>query len=289
MSTGQIAFHNDRISRVCEYISHNLDEELTLDILSNVAAFSKFHFHRVFSAHTGVSLTKFIQLARLRRASLQVAFRHDLRIIDIALDAGFDSPEAFSRAFKRTFGLAPSQFRANPEWPSWHSSFQFNLPSDGEKNMKVEIVNFEEEKVAVIEHKGPAERVLDTATKFIAWRKETGLSPVSTSRTFGVPYSDPKQTPPEEFRFDFCGTVQDEVPENAFGVKTGVIPGGRCAVVRHKGSHDNLEDSIYYLYRDWLPGSGEELRDSPCFFDYLNLIYEVDECDLLTDIYLPIK
>lgn len=155
--------------------------------------------------------------------------------------------------------------------------------------MDVKIVDFAEVQVAALEHCGSPYRVYDTAAKFIAWRKDTGLSPVKNSWTFGIPYSDPKTTAPEEFRFDICGSIDGDVPENTYGVKSGVIPGGRCAVVRHKGSHDNLEESIYYLYREWLPQSGEAWRDHPCFFHYLNLVHEVDERDLLTDIYLPIK
>ncbi|HCS65374.1 MAG TPA: AraC family transcriptional regulator, partial [Cellvibrio sp.] len=72
-------------------------------------------------------------------------------------------------------------------------------------------------------------------------------------------------------------------------VKAGIIPGGKCAVIRHKGSHNNLDTSIYAFYREWLPNSGEEMRDYPCFFHYVNFIYEVDECDLITDIYFPLK
>jgi AraC family transcriptional regulator len=93
-----------RIARVCEYINQNLNEPLTPEAMSDVAAFSKYHFHRVFVAYSGMSVTKFIQLARLRRASYRLAFEEHKRIIDVALEAGFESPEAFSRAFKRTFG-----------------------------------------------------------------------------------------------------------------------------------------------------------------------------------------
>ena len=50
-----------------------------------------------------------------------------------------------------------------------------------------------------------------------------------------------------------------------------------------------MSDIVYYLYQTWLPDSGEELRDFPCFFHYLNFVHEVDECELVTDIYLPIK
>ena len=92
--------------------------------------------------------------------------------------------------------------------------------------MNVDIVNFETTKIALIEHLGPPERVLETAAKFIAWRKETGLSPVKTSNTYGIPYSDPKTTDPEKFRWDICGTIDGDVPANDYGTKSGTIPGG---------------------------------------------------------------
>lgn len=278
-----------RICRVCSYIESNLDAELTLDALSGVAGFSKYHFHRLFSAYTGLSLIRFVLLVRLKRASYRIAFKDEVKIIDIALEAGFDSSEAFSRAFKRELGQSPSAFKTNPEWTKWHSAFRFRLPGPGDRKMDVGIVELEEIKVAYIEHKGPPDRVLDTAARFIAWRKATGLSPVGSSRTFGVPHNDPNTTRPEDFHFDICGSVSCDVPENGYGVKTGSIPGGRCAVYRHRGSHDLIDENIYALYRNWLPKSGEECRDFPCFFQYLNFAHDVDECDLLTDIYLPLK
>lgn len=288
MSSSRNSYNDARIARVCDYIEQHLDTTLTLDTLSGVAALSKYHFQRVFTAYTGVSATRFAQLARLRRASFRVAFEAGVRLIDIALEAGFDSPEAFSRAFRKEFGQSPSSFRAAPAWPDWRARFQFKLPPRQEMTMKVEIVDFEATPVALIEHRGAPDRVLESAAKFIAWRKETGLSPVKSSRTFGVPYSDPNTTEPADFRFDICGSIDGEVPPNAHGVRLGLIPGGRCAVVRHAGSHDRIHDTIYPLYRDWLPDSGETLRDFPCFFHYLNLIHEVDEHALLTDIYLPL-
>ena len=65
-------------------------------------------------------------------------------------------------------------------------------------------------------------------------------------------------------------------------MKNAVIPAGRCAVVRHLGSHDRIGESIYPLYREWLPESGEELRDFPLFFHYVNLVYDVPEHELIT-------
>jgi len=50
-----------------------------------------------------------------------------------------------------------------------------------------------------------------------------------------------------------------------------------------------MDEKIYYLYGQWLPESGEELRDSPFFFHYINLFPQVAEHELITDIYLPLK
>lgn len=278
-----------RITQVCDYIAQNLDEPLSLEHLSAVAAFSKFHFHRVFQAFTGVTVRHYILLMRLKRASFRLAFEKQKRIIEVAFEAGFEQPEAFARAFRRVFDQSPSEFRSQPRWLDWHKRFQFQIPANGAQNMHVSIVEFQPTKVAKLEHCGPAEKVMETAARFIAWRKETGLSPVKSSKTFGMPYSDPKTTEPEEFRWDICGSIKADVPANDYGVKTDLIPGGRCAMVRHQGSHDTLENTIYYVMREWLPDSGETLRDHPCFFHYHNFVHEVDECDLITDVYVPLK
>ncbi len=94
------------------------------------------------------------------------------------------------------------------------------------------------------------------------------------SRTFGIPHGDPDTTPPEEFRFDICGEIAESVAANDFDVRELVIPGGRCAVVRHVGSPDRIGETISPIYLDWLPDSGEELRDQPLFFHYLSVYPE---------------
>ncbi|MCH1924354.1 AraC family transcriptional regulator [Shewanella sp. C32] len=277
-----------RIVQVCEYIQQHLDEALTPEQLSNIAACSRFHFHRLFVAHTGMSATRYIQLAKLKRASYQLAFE-PLKVIDIALLAGFASPEAFARSFKKTVGQTPTAFRQQPDWTQWQHLFQLPHILAGAELMQVNIVTKPNQKIAYLSHLGAPERVLATSAQFIAWRKQTGLSPIASSDTFGIPYADPNTVAPDEFRFDIAGTIKGDVPANDFGVQTGTIPGGRFAVLRHYGSHDNLSDSVYQLYRDWLPQSGKELGDFPCFFHWLNFVHQVDECDLQTDIYLPLK
>lgn len=284
----QINSYQDRMDRVCDYIRGNLDEDLTVDRVCRIALFSKYHFHRQFSEYMGINVFRFIQLTRLKRASYQLAFRPDLRIIDIALEAKFENPESFARAFKKQFGQTPSQFRKEPNWQTWHEKYRLPGPR-GKINMQVNIVEFKETKVAVLEHRGAVDSLNDSIGVFIEWRKTSLLSPPTTSNTYGLAYDDPETTAPEDFRFDLCGSVQVDVSDNPQGVMTKTIPGGRCAVIHHVGPHEAIDDKIRFLYRTWLPESNEELRDFPCFFHFLNLFPDVSENELVTDIYLPLK
>lgn len=276
------------IGKVCDYISENLEKDLALDMLSQVVNISKYHFHRLFSVHMGINPYSYIQMQRLKKASYQLVFNKDLKIVDIALDAKFESPEAFSRSFKKIFNMTPSQFRNSPDWEDWHKKYKFKILTGGAK-MDVNIIDFKETQIAVLEHCGSPALLNNTIPKFIEWRKTTGLSPVGSSRTFGIVYNDPNNTSPEDFRFDVCGEITASIPENDYGVVQKTIPAGKCAVIRHIGSHDAMDDKVYYLYRDWLPQSGQELRDFPLFFQYLNFFPEVAESELVTDIYLPIE
>jgi len=279
--------YRERFTMMCDYIALHLDEPLTLEKLSALACCSPYHFHRQFLAFSGLPLYRYIQWLRLRRASWRLAFNPQDKVIDIALDAGFQSPESFSRAFRNAFGKSPRQFRQQPDWLSWHERVP-KMTFQDQKTMEVKIVDFPQTRVAMLQHRGSPNRVNDSAAKFIAWRKATGLSPVRESSTFGIAWDDPATTPEEAFRFDICGSVFEAIPENTFGVGNGVIDGGRYAVGRHSGSLDNISTTVWAMFRNWLPASGETLRDAPVFFHYLNFIHEVPEHALQTDIYLPL-
>lgn len=102
--------------RVIEYIEAHLAEDLSVERLSEVAGFSKFHFHRQFSAQTGTTVAKLTRDLRLKRATWELAFSPEKKVIEIALAAGFSSPETFARAFKQVQGQTPSEFRQAPTW-----------------------------------------------------------------------------------------------------------------------------------------------------------------------------
>ncbi|WP_089138785.1 AraC family transcriptional regulator [Vibrio rumoiensis] len=281
--------------KVCEYIYQNIDNTLTYEALSQVAHFSSFHFHRQFSAIFGMSTTTFIMKVRLKRAAYQLVFQPHKSITDIALDASFDYLESFSRAFKRHFNQSPSQFRRDPTWPDWYEQFDSKVGikmKDINNHAlldEISVKNLETILVAVKEHSGSPSLLNNTIGQFIDWRKNTMHSPVDSSRTFGIVYNDPNNTPAEQFRFDVCGEVQQMVGQNPFGIVDKSIEGGRYACLRHIGPHYLMDDKIYFIFGQWLPQSGEELRDQPMFFEYKNVFPEVAEHELITDIYVPLK
>src|SRR6201993_1430580 len=112
-----------RMRRVLDYIDLHLDSDLDLETVSGVAAFSKFHFHRQFTATFGLSVHRYVQLARMKRASYRLAYADAQSVTDIAMDAGYDAPDAFARAFRQRFGQSPSSFRKSPDWEPWLAAF----------------------------------------------------------------------------------------------------------------------------------------------------------------------
>ena len=283
-----------RFRRVLEYIDAHLDDDLSLERLSGVAAFSKFHFHRQFAELVGVPVHAYVQLVRFKRAVYQLAFRPERRIIDIALASGYESHEAFTRAFKKRVGQTPSEFRAAPAWEPWHDRYRAGQTvrsrymSATYRLEDVKIVHFPHTRVGALTHHGDPRRLGDTIREFIAWRKQNHLHP-SVSATFNIWHEDPNVTPPEQFRMDVCAATDKPIDINPQGVVEKVIPAGRCAVLRHIGSDDTLGAAIRFLYAEWLPHSGEELRDFPLFSQRVRFFPEVPEHEAIIDVFLPLR
>lgn len=269
----------------------NLDETLAVDALGDLCGLSRFHFHRLFRQVTGMTVGHYIRLARLKRASLQLLFNRRRQITDIALEAGFEFPESFTRAFRRVYGQAPSLFRYQPDWERWwpvhHPQRQRTIFTREQHTMPVHIVNFPETRVAALEHHGPESQTYQSTLKFIEWRQANRIGP-DQGNTYGIHYTDPANTFPEDFRLDICVSVAEEVPENPQGVVNKIIPACRCAVARHKGSRQHVSAAEYLVY-EWLPDSGEALGDFPIFFHYVNVGPDVPEHAMITDVYLPLK
>jgi AraC family transcriptional regulator len=276
-----------RVNRVIDYINANLDGDLSLEVLAGVASFSAFHFHRQFRAYTGIGVARLVRLLRLKRAELRLAFNPELSIMEIALESGFNSADSFSRAFREVYGQSPAEFQKRPYW--FRTGVVEILAKLQEKRVSkdVQIVDFPTTAVAAVEYRGAPEHEYSAIRKLVAWRRENGVRP-DHGKTIGIHYNDPAATSPEDYWIDICVSFDRPIEPNSHGVVAKEIPGGRCARIRHLGSRNYIGEAEY-LYKEWLPRSGEELRDFPPFFHYVNVGPGVHDDDMITDVYLPLK
>ena len=292
--TAALRNYQARMQRVLDHIDRHLDDDLDLAGLSGVAAFSKFHFHRQFAAVFGLSVHRYVQLARMKRASHRLAYRDAESVTAIALDAGYDAPDAFARAFRQRFGQSPSAFRKSPDWEPWLVALG-PLDTARSKIMQksftaadVTIRDVSPTPVAIMEHRGDPATLGATIQRFIAWRKAAGLHP-RTSPTFNVWRSERRPESPVDYSVDLCVGTDRPIETHGEQVNAGMIPGGRCAVLRVVGNTDNLEPAARFLYRDWLPASGAEARDFPLYCQRLAFFPDVPENEAVAELFLPLQ
>ena len=295
----------ERFNRVFEHIERHLEPEqgsldaehgdsaLDLNTLSEIANMSKFHFHRQCSAYFGMTVKRLINLLKLKRAAYQLAYRPDNKIIDIALQAGYNNHESFTRAFSKVFEVSPSGFRTQPEWALWQQQYQSIQRLRKEKmqdhsiSQPVDIVQRKAVPIALYTHRGPMQGLMASIQRFIRWRKSHGTPP-SQSRTFNIVYDDPNVTPASEYRFGIASELIAPLVSDDPDIVESVIEAGTYAVIRHCGSDDLLEQTINYLYRDWLNNSDYEIKDSPLILERVAFFPDVAEHQAITYVYLPL-
>lgn len=290
--------YEERLLRVLVHIQQRLDDPLALEDLAALACLSPCHFHRVFTGMVGESVKEHIRRLRLERAAWRLKLGAT-PVIQIALEAGYESHAAFTRAFRSNFGLAPTAFRGckralrqleatsgihfhNQQKPSRFRAAQLET-----KQMNVTLKHIEPLRVAFVRHVGPYNQV-GKAWETLCTRlgKEGWLG--GDSRFIGLSHDDPEVTPPDKLRYDACVTVGDGFrPRGDVGIQ--VIGGSDYAVMTHFGPYEKLNDSYTKLLGQWLPRSGRELNGGPSLEFYLNSPENTAPEDLVTDICVPLE
>jgi AraC family transcriptional regulator len=291
MAISARAVYEARMHRVLEYIDRHLDEQLELDSLAKVAAFSPFHFHRLFTAWFGETLGDYVRRRRLETAAIRLVAQPRLTVTHVALSVGFGSTEAFARAFKTRFGSTPTEWRQ----AQVSNRDQLNRKPDqapppvarNHEPMKVTIVDRQPTTVAYMRHVGPYGKPVSDfwITRVAPWMETNGLY----GRTrYGISHDDPGITASEKLRYD----AAVEVPKDFKGAgehQMTVIPGGKYAVGRFKGDERQVGDAWAWLLREWLPASGMQLDTRPFFESYpIDVTYDRKTGEFECDINIPV-
>jgi AraC family transcriptional regulator len=288
--------YKERILRVLVHIQNHLDEAVSLDELAALAHFSPYHFHRIVRGMVGESVMEHIRRLRLERAAHRLKFTDGL-ITRIAFEAGYETHEAFTRAFGAMFGKSPSHFRDRhrflpfPPVPSGvHYQADGRLDDyrdmqDARAPLNVEVVSFPTTRVAFMRHVGPYGEVGPTWGKLFARAGPKGLVGRST-RILGLVHDDPEVTPGDKVRYDACIVVEDRFqPEGEIGLQE---ISGEYAVATHQGPYGSLGETYVRICGQWLPSSGWELRSAASVEIYRNSPQNSKPEELLTDIHLPL-
>jgi AraC family transcriptional regulator len=276
--------YDQRVNRVIDHIRAHLADELSLATLARVAAFSPFHFHRLFRAITGETLFGFVQRQRIEKAAGVLQAHPRSSVLAVALDHGFASAATFARAFRTHFGMSATQWRAGgaARWRAGRPSGRkpgkrLRKPGKAgsptapqtrrqrEAAMRVRVRDLPAFHVAYMRYVGPygAHGIPAQRTRLAAWMEPRGLATPGRV-TLGVAYDDPAITSRERCRYDACVVVPaDFAPDRWVNVTD--VPAGRHAVAGFIGTAHEIEAAWDRVFGAWLPGSGYEPDDRPCY------------------------
>lgn len=274
--------YESRLARVRAYIYEHLDDDLDFARLAEIACMSPYHWHRIYVALHGETIAATVRRLRLNRAALDLATTR-APLADVARRAGYDSVAAFTRAFRPAYGTTPAAYRREG------GRMGLSRPGqEGNETMReIEIRNVQPLRLFGIEHTGPYPeigRAFDELHFLAGRRKMYGPD----RKLVAVYFDDSTVTPPHQQRSLAGLSAPEDAPAEAPPLIELRLAGGDYAVLRHLGPYAELGASYTYLLGKWLPNSGRETADRPCYEIYLNTPMDTAPKDLATDIYLPL-
>lgn len=271
-----------RLLRVLDHIHDHPAGDLSLDALSDVAAMSRFHWHRVFRAISGETLAQAVRRIRMQRASYLLVMTDDPLGV-IAAAVGMENLQSFSRCFSEAFLMSPAAFRKRGELRPF-----VRTPLPRRDPMHPVTIRTEPAiRLAALPHKGAYHEISRAFQKLTAVMASRDLFR-SAGRMIAVFYDDPQSTPEADLRshagFEITGRSDLSAP-----LEEVTLSAGRQAVLTFTGPYAGLPAAYDELFGIWLPQSGEEPADMPSFEVYLNSPMDTAPEALITELHLPLK
>ena len=294
--------YQQRINLVLRHIEQHLDSRPDLEELARIACFSPYHFHRIFSSMVGESVAAYIRRLLLERAAMQLGHSPE-SVTQIALGAGYDSCDAFTRAFRAHMGMLPSEYRRRKGHlevarrrelvrPLFYHEMSDLSP------MNVRIEKFAPRLAAAVRHTGPYDE------SGPAWENLCGALGAcgmlsAESVAYGVSYDNPDITAPQKCRMDACVSLPSDLLETSEELRPLLqnreifllhIGGEQeYAALRIRGPYSLLHPAYRSLFGMWFPQSGREPYNDPGFEIYWNSPQTTPPADLLTEICIPLR
>ncbi len=262
------------VYKVIFYIEQNYGYELTLEELASVAGFSKYHFHRIFKSIIGETLSDYIRRVRLSSTTLKL--KTNQKITHIAMNSGYETNASFSKAFKKHFGVTPTEFSKNAKIKK------------GNNMLEPEIIEIKDIELFYVRATGEYHQSVEESwNKIIEYAYNNNLSGKIKAR-YGIAHDNPNVIDSEKIRYDACIETDDIGLKPDGDIASKIITGGTYAKFLHRGSYEDL-GKAHEALSNWIIDSGIELRNAPVFHKYLDLDpREMEPESLQTEIYVPI-
>jgi len=294
-----------RINKVIDYVEAHLDEELSLEVLSEVANFSPYHFHRIYSAFMGETLMGFVKRKRIEKAASIINKEPETPISNIAYACGYNSVSVFCRNFKDRYGMTAQEFRAGAKerdsknrqldsnfgkWDPLKDGYVCNVESLKQRSMKITnditVKEMPEMHLVYYRHTGEFHLIGKAYEKLFTWAGPRGILNQNT-KTITVYHDDPSVTEIENVRQSAGILVDKDVKgEGEFGTMS--VPAGKYIV-------GSFEIDVTEFKQAWdsvciaLSESGYQPSDG--------MPYELYHCDpenhpekkFVLDICIPVK
>jgi len=274
--------YEDRLLRVLAHIHADPAGNQSLDRLADVAALSRFHFTRVFRAVTGRTVSETVRRVRMDHAAVALCYS-DRPIVAIARDVGYADVTSFTRAFAEILGLPPGAYRDAGQYRPELATLQ-----TGERKMThlVTIRDMADRRLVALEHFGPYNETGQVMTELCTTLAARGLLE-KVGESVCVYYDDPDTKPAAELRMH----AGFELPEGEIAAPLDeiLLPGGRYAVMRYTGPFSGLAAAYVEFYGTWLPASGEEPAEAPCFETYPGMTENTPPDKTVTEMWMPLR
>lgn len=274
-----------RILKVLLYIEDHIDDDISIEELAKVACHSIFHFHRVFHLVIGETVYQYVRRLRLEKAAMKLRYTEQT-ITDIAIDANYDTPSAFTRAFKQSIGHSPRNYRTLYKEVNAMTKKIAELP----KILPDQIEKTEDLDLLFIRRLG---KYTESASQaWISMHSFIDQNHLERNkiRYFGISHDDPRVTNENKLRYDACILLQKKIkPQGDVGQQ--ILKGGKYAIFTHKGAYESLDETFDRIFLKWLPDCKDNFDEGrPCFEEYFNIEFaKTDPSKLVTKIYIPLS
>ena len=295
--------HTKRLNKVLQYIKDHLEEELSLEKIAAIACYSPFHFHRIFRSFINESLNVYIVRKRIEKAASILMRKPNVSITELSIMYGFNGNTSFSRAFKKYYGMSPSDFRAQA--PGRHSKLCLEERKNGkgktlfepyfwdmdnhikwmEARALVEIKTLPQLELAYIAHIGDQGQA-QTFQKLMEWAGQAGLLQNPDFTLLKIYHDSFRITASEQVRMSACIVLKEPVSTDVL-VGTMTMPSGKCVVARMELAAEEFGKAWTELFV-WLNHNGYKTTERNCFEIYRNDPAIHPEQHFIVDLCIPI-